>query len=142
MVRNEWRRRSVATANSGGAPVEKGAAPQGDEDVVLEQRKFDAQHMKERREGDGEPFTGDELLQQRHKTEAATLGETEAWAWGKVWTGVKGKERGRHLGILWTMREGRGTRRGVVAGGLAIDVRRAKWRKEQKEGGTTSNKGD
>jgi hypothetical protein len=37
--------------------------------------------------------------------------------------------------VLYGQREGRGSGRGVAASGLAIDGRRAKRRKEQKEGG-------
>jgi hypothetical protein len=49
-----------------------------------------AQHIKERREGEGEPFTGDELLQ-RWKAEAAALGECGARARGEVCAGRKDK---------------------------------------------------
>jgi hypothetical protein len=48
--------------------------------------------MKEIREGEGEPFTGAELLQRQRKTEAPALCETRARARGKVWAGAKGKE--------------------------------------------------
>jgi hypothetical protein len=40
--------------------------------------------MKERREGEGQPFTGGELLQWRRKTEAAALGGCGARVWGEV----------------------------------------------------------
>jgi hypothetical protein len=73
--------------DSCGAPADRGAAPQGDEDGVLEQGEFDeqhAQHMKQRREGEGEPFTSGELLQRRRITEAAALGGFGARAQGKV----------------------------------------------------------
>jgi hypothetical protein len=49
--------------------------------------------------------------------------------------GAKGKERGRRLGFIWTER-GKGKWKGVAAGGLAIDGRQVKRRKEQEEGKT------
>jgi hypothetical protein len=123
--------------HSGGAPADRGAALQGDEDGVLEQGKFDeqrAQHMKGRTEGEGEPFTGSELLQRRWKTEAATLGGFGAEARETV--GGSERKGTRETPEFYMDRErGKGKWKGVAAGGLANDGRRAKRCKEQKEWG-------
>jgi hypothetical protein len=63
--------------------------------------------MKERREGEGEPFTGGELLQRRRKTEATTLGGFSARARERVRAGAK-REKTRVMPGLNTNREGEG----------------------------------
>jgi hypothetical protein len=51
---------------------------------------------------------------------------------------VKGKEEG-DARVLYGQRERRGSGRGVAAGGLATDGRRAKQHEEQEEGKTASS---
>jgi hypothetical protein len=63
--------------------------------------------MKERRKGEGEPFTGRELLQRRRKTEVATLGGFGARARENVCAGAK-REKTRVMPGLNTSREGEG----------------------------------
>jgi hypothetical protein len=92
-----------------------------------------AQHIKERREGESESFTGDELLHQRRKAEAAAQ---VGLVLGRGRESVQ-ERKGRNEGVtrvLYGQRDGRESGRGLAAGSLAIDAWRAKRHNEHEKG--------
>jgi hypothetical protein len=112
---------------SGGAPADRVGAPGGAEDVNLWQDKLRERRMQHRRGRKGEkdePFTGGELFQRRRRQ------GRQHWVDLVLERGresVRGRKGGNEedTRVLYGQREREGKAEGAVAGGLAIDGRRA-----------------